>query len=150
MTDTATLAGSPAPLNAHTYNPEIASGVGNFPIGTPLRPATVAGQGGRVQLASASESNGANLVGLAAGPGVEGQSVRVLLAGPLEATTDQWDAVTGDTGGLVTASPYYVGTTPGTLTTDVLSAPGTRIAAVGIALSPTVMMVQISFFTLNS
>ena len=150
MTDTATIFGSPAPLDDHTYNPEIASGAGDFPICTPVRQSTTLGQGGRVQPASASESNGANLVGLAAATGIEGQSVRVILAGPLEATADQWDAVTGDSGGLVTASPYYVGTTAGTLTTDVLSAPGTRVAAVGIALSPTVMMIQISYFTLNS
>jgi hypothetical protein len=133
-----------ASSNAHTCNPEIASGVGNFPIGTPLRSATVAGQRGRVQLASASES-WTNLVGLAAGPGVEGQSVQIISFGPLEATTDQWDTVTGGKGGLVTASPYYVGTTAGTLTTDVLSTPGMRVATVGIALSPTVMMVQIGY-----
>lgn len=149
MTDTSTLFGGPAP-NFHTYHPGVASGAGNFPIGTPVRQSTVAGQGGHVLPASASAFSGANVVGLAASPGVEGQSVQVTFAGPLEATTDQWDAVTGDSGGLVTASPYYVGSTAGTLTTVAPSSPGTRVASVGIALSPTVMMVQISDSQFNS
>lgn len=149
MTDTATIAGGPAPLTAHTYNPEIASGAGDFPICTPLRQSTTAGQGGRVLPTSTSAFSGANVVGLAASPGVEGQSVRVAFAGPLDATTDEWDAVTGDSGGLTPAAPYYVGTT-GTLTTTAPSAPGTRVAAVGIALSPTSMMIQISDSQFNS
>lgn len=150
MTDTATIAGGPSPLNAHTYNPEVASGSGNFPICTPVRQTTASGAGGHVLPASASASSAASVVGIAAASGVEGQSVRVMFAGPLEATTDQWDAVTGDSGGLVTASPYYAGTTTGTLTTTAPSGPGTLVVAVGIALSPTAMMIQISDPQLNS
>lgn len=150
MTDIATITGGPAPFNAHTYMAEVVTGVDNFPICTPLRQSAESGQGGLVMPASAAAVNGGNIVGLAASTGIVGQPVQVIFAGPLEATTDQWDEVTGDTGGLVTASPYYVGIATGTLSSTAPVNPGTHVVAVGIALSPTAMMIQISDPQTNS
>lgn len=144
MTDSATITGGRGPGDAHTYNPIVASGAGSFPICTPVRPSTVDGQAGRVIPTSATAFSGANVAGLAAEPGEEGSPVLTRFAGVLTATEAQWDAVTGQSGGLVTGSPYYVGSTTGTLTADAPTEPNTRVAAVGMALSPTAMMVQIS------
>lgn len=63
-------------------------------------------------------------------------------AGVVTATTGQWDAVTGQTGGLTTGSKYYLdATTAGAMTT---TAPATGFTKqVGVALSTTKLIVQI-------
>lgn len=64
--------------------------------------------------------------------------------GFLTLTTGQWDAVTGDTGGLTPGSRYFLSpTTAGRLTTTVPNTAGQYIVLVGIALSTTVMDIRI-------
>lgn len=61
----------------------------------------------------------------------------VQLEGILEATTGQWDAVTGQSGGLTTGSTYYLSmTTPGALTTTAPTSSG-LVVQIGKALSTT-------------
>lgn len=65
-------------------------------------------------------------------------------AGFVELTTAQWDAITGDTGGLEVASTYYVSAvTPGFLTRTPPSNPN-YIIQVGVAVAPTKMQLQIA------
>jgi len=64
--------------------------------------------------------------------------------GVLAATTGQWDAVTGDTGGLTAGSVYYLDPdTAGMLTTTAPSADGDFVVRVGKATSTTDMEISI-------
>lgn len=68
----------------------------------------------------------------------------VMLNGFLTATTGQWDAVAGTTGGLVFGTRYYLSTaTPGNLTATCPSTVGQYVVEVGIAISTTVMKLDI-------
>jgi hypothetical protein len=71
-----------------------------------------------------------------------GAAASVAVAGVVTATTGQWDAVTGQTGGLTTGAKYYLSnTTAGALTT---TAPSTGVLApVGVALSTTKLVLQV-------
>ncbi|NLH05965.1 hypothetical protein, partial [Acinetobacter baumannii] len=76
--------------------------------------------------------------------------------GPLELTTAEWDAVTGETGGLVRGFEYYLDDLFGRLTrtpqpaaaaASVTNADGSftgprAVVSVGVALNSTVMMVR--------
>jgi len=63
--------------------------------------------------------------------------------GILDATTGQWDAVTGGSGGLTAGTIYYVSeATAGMLTSTAPSTTGQFIKQVGIALSTTEMKLQ--------
>ena len=71
-------------------------------------------------------------------------SARVLTDGRLTATTDQWDAVTGDVGGLTAGALYFLDpTTAGNLTTSAPTAEGEIVLKIGKALSTTVLEVTI-------
>ncbi len=143
MTDTTTTAGGRPPANFNSFNP--ACGVA-FPVGTPLRQSTTSGEAGFVNLSRAT-SGLEQCVGLASGSGIASTPTRttralVQFAGPLTLTTDEWDVVTGQTGGLTTGSAYYVSViTAGKLTS---SKPTTNFTVrVGVATSPTEMLVAI-------
>lgn len=51
--------------------------------------------------------------------------------------TSEWDAVTGQTGGLTPGAVYFVGSTPGTLTTTPPSSTGQVVAEIGHAVTST-------------
>jgi hypothetical protein len=58
--------------------------------------------------------------------------------GVLSATTAQWDAVTGEVGGLTAGTPYYLDpTTAGSLTDTAPTTAGQFVVRVGLALSTT-------------
>lgn len=64
--------------------------------------------------------------------------------GVLAATTGQWDAITGQTGGLTVGAIYYLSpTTAGQLTATAPSAVGHFVARVGKALSETELEITI-------
>lgn len=68
----------------------------------------------------------------------------VLLDGVLTATTTQWDAVAGTTGGLTKDVFYYLSAAvAGILTSTAPSAAGQFVIAVGIGLSTTDMKIEI-------
>jgi hypothetical protein len=83
---------------------------------------------------------------LATMPGVVGEGVVTQFHGILTLTTAEWDVVTLLTGGLTTGAVYYlsVGFHEGQLTTTASTTPGDFVTQVGIALSPTDLLVQIS------
>ncbi|MEX0827571.1 MAG: hypothetical protein WD005_01325 [Haliea sp.] len=66
----------------------------------------------------------------------DGTSGSALSDGRMSASTAEWDAVTGQTGGLTPGSKYYVSpTTAGMLTTTAPTADGHVVAPVGTAKS---------------
>jgi hypothetical protein len=72
-----------------------------------------------------------------------GGNVRVRQRGPVTLTTAQWDAVTGDSGGLTPFVEYYLSATAGQLAKTVPATTGDNVVVVGIALSTTVMNILI-------
>lgn len=92
----------------------------------------------------------ANAIGTAVVPGLAASaaeapaSARVKFAGPLTLTTEQWDAITGDSGGLTPLAIYYLSAADaGMLTTTPPTSPN-YVTVIGFALSPTTMMLQIA------
>lgn len=145
MTDTATSTGGRAPGNGNSYNPTCGEG---FPRGTPVTPS----DDGVVSKARANSADTSLVSGLAAVTGVEGQSALVQFGGVLTLEASEWDVVTGDSGGLTTNSAYYLssGSPAGQLTTTRPTAGGTFATPVGIALSPTDMLLQLGVAVDNS
>lgn len=97
------------------------------------------------KLARANASGTAGVIGLvndvsiaAAGSGL------IAVAGVLVATTGQWDAVAGTTGGLVFGTLYYLDpTTVGKITGTAPTAVGQLVVQVGRALSTTEMEILV-------
>jgi len=68
----------------------------------------------------------------------------VQLDGILSATTGQWDAVAGTTGGLTKGTRYYLSAaTAGLLTATAPSAVGQYVVEVGIAISTTELVLNV-------
>lgn len=65
--------------------------------------------------------------------------------GALVATTAQWDAVTGDTGGLVAGATYFLSpTTAGNITRTAPTTAGQYVLQIGKAISPTALEITIT------
>lgn len=150
MTDTSSRAGGQLPTNTiagNQYNP-LAGPTDHhpehFPPGTPL--AQSRSTSGTVIPARANSVDTASVVGLAAIPGVVGESVATQFHGVLTLTTAEWDEVTTQTGGLTTGAVYYLSTGfhEGELTTTKPSTLDDFVTQVGVALSPTDLLIQIS------
>jgi hypothetical protein len=109
-------------------------------IGTPVRVSA----GDSVVRAQASDITKARVFALVKEASVASSSTgKVIFSGVLEATTVQWDAVTGGSGGLTPGSKYYLSTTIGQLTDTAVSAAGDVCTEVGTALSTTELKVEI-------
>jgi predicted ribonuclease toxin of YeeF-YezG toxin-antitoxin module len=96
-----------------------------------------------VRLANANSGTTKNVVGLVYDTTINAAaSGSIVVTGQMTATTGQWDAVSGQTGGLTSGSIYYLSNaTAGNITT---TAPSTGyIAPIGIALSTTKMLLNI-------
>jgi len=93
---------------------------------------------GTVDLAKADAAATTEILGLVAEAtqiGIAG-SGNIQTDGILTATTGEWDAVTGDAGGLTAGSVYYVDPdTAGKLTTTAPTTAGDFVIRVGVALS---------------
>lgn len=95
--------------------------------------------------AQANASGTTNVVGLwndtstaAAGSG------NMIVDGVLTATTTQWDAVAGTSGGLIAGTRYYLSAaTPGNLTSTAPSTTGQYVQEVGMAISTTELNVNV-------
>ncbi len=111
-------------------------------IGSAVYP-DAAGGFKKAQANAASTKDVVGLVGQA--PSIaNGVAGAITLDGILTATTVQWDAVTGDTGGLTFKSRYYLDpTTAGKITKTAPTAVGQYVAEIGEALSTTDMKVNI-------
>jgi hypothetical protein len=94
---------------------------------------------GSVKKAKADASGTIQILGLMKSTSVDaGNSGTVQTDGVLTATTTQWDAVAGTTGGLVAGTVYYLDpATGGKLTATAPTTPGQYVVRVGLALSTT-------------
>jgi hypothetical protein len=145
MTDISIIAGGAAPSNDTTF---VSIAGSTFPIGTPvvastsLAETTIPGR--------ANSATTAHVIGLASSSGVAGNKTFVQYLDALTLTTAEWDVITGQTGGLTLDAPYYLSSaTAGKLTTTAPVGGGTFKTPVGIALSPTTMMIQMTFTHAN-
>lgn len=87
----------------------------------------------------------ANVIGLVADVTIAtGQPTAIQMDGILAATTGQWDAVAGTTGGLTRDVIYYLdAATAGKLTSTAPSTAGQFVVALGIAISTTELKIEI-------
>lgn len=69
--------------------------------------------------------------------------VDVCKVGPMTLTTAEWDAAAGTTGGLTAGTEYYVSGAVGVITATRPATIGDNITSVGIALSSTVLDVNV-------
>ena len=114
---------------------------GNLVIATPV----YASSAGGMDKAQADAIGTKDVIGLVVDTDVAtATSGAVQSAGYFEATTTEWDAVTGDVGGLTVGEKYFLGPdTAGLLTLNASTTEGDFIAAVGIALSTTELRISI-------
>lgn len=135
MADVSTLFGGPPPPTPQTFNPIAGD---TFPVGTPVTgsltddiiiPAFVTTDPGHFEF----------VIGFASSPGLLGHPVNIRFLGPLTLTTQEWDLITGDTGGLLPGLYFLDQNLPGRIVNAAVS--GT-IFVVGRALSRTTMFIQ--------
>lgn len=100
---------------------------------------------GGVKKAQANAAGTKDVVGLVAQTSIaNGVAGAIVINGLLTATTAQWDAVTGDSGGLTFKSLYYLDpATAGKLTKTAPSTTGQYVAVVGEAISTVDMKVNV-------
>jgi hypothetical protein len=98
-----------------------------------------------VKKAQANAASTQRLLGLVAQTSIAAAATgTIILNGVLSATTAQWDAVTGDVGGLGFGTHYYLSpATAGFLTSTAPTVVGQYVLQVGRALSTTELMVEI-------
>ncbi|MDX2215297.1 MAG: hypothetical protein SFY66_18680 [Oculatellaceae cyanobacterium bins.114] len=110
-------------------------------IGTPV----YSNATGQYRSAQANASGTVQVIGLAKDVSVaNAASGLVQTDGVMVATTTQWDAITGQTGGLTAGSPYFLSaSTAGRLTVTAPSTVGQFVVRVGIALSATQMDITV-------
>jgi hypothetical protein len=114
---------------------------GSLVIGTPVYvPAA-----GSVDKARANAASTKDVLGLIADVSVATNTQGAVQSdGVLEATTAQWDAVTGQTGGLTPGAIYFLdAAATGKLTPTAPTADGEFVCRVGLALSTTELEISI-------
>lgn len=96
------------------------------------------GGSGSVSKALADAAGTSVPFGMAAATTAAAAAGDVITDGIVTATTGEWDAVTGQTGGLTPGSKYYMSAaTAGNITTTPPSATGEYVVALGVANSTT-------------
>jgi hypothetical protein len=124
----------------------VAQGISVDP-GTPVTTGDPTGgpTGGPViLLANAGSSSTAGVIGLAITAGEYPGGVNIKTQGPVTLTTEQWDAVTGQSGGLDTGSYYYLDDGDNGKLIGARSAlASAQDLLVGFAISPTTLVLMI-------
>lgn len=114
---------------------------GALVIGTPV----YASAAGAMDKAGATTVSLSKVIGLVQQASISAATSGFIQAdGVLTATTAQWDAVAGTTGGLVFGTIYYLSATAGLLTATAPVASGSYVLRVGVALSTTELMLNLS------
>jgi hypothetical protein len=110
-------------------------------IGTPV----YVKSNGNVDKAQANASGTVQVLGLVRDASIPSSTSGVIQTdGVLSATTEQWDAVTGDSGGLTPGAVYYLSaSTAGQLTTNAPTTAGQFVVRIGLALSSTELDISI-------
>lgn len=114
---------------------------GSIVIGAPVYSDAASG----VKKAKADAAGTSKVIGLVAQASITNATAGdIALSGALSATTTQWDAVAGTTGGLAFGTTYYLSAaTAGQITSTAPSTTGQYVVEVGVALSTTVLRVAI-------
>jgi len=109
-------------------------GAGAVTIGAPV----YVKSNGNVDKASAAASSSCRVLGLVKDASIAASASGFIQTdGVLTATTAEWDAVTGGTGGLTPGAIYYLSGTAGQLTTIPPAGSGQYVMKVGMAISTT-------------
>ncbi len=118
----------------------------NLNAGAITRAQLVFAAAGGVDLAQADALSTARVVGLVEDVTVAtGAVAAIRIAGPITFTTAEWDAVTGDSGGLTAGIRYYVDpATPGLLTSTAPTTVTQVVTDVLLALSSTTAIIDIA------
>jgi hypothetical protein len=139
MTDTATRISGPQPSNPNSFTGTPSTGTA---VGTPLY-----SNAGVLTPAKSDAAGSSRCIGLASSEGAAGEpGMHAQYAGPLTLTTAEWDArVTGQSGGLTPGAEYFVSAAAaGKLVVAAPSGGGQYVAPVGVALSATTLVIQLS------
>lgn len=88
-------------------------------------------------LASAATAATAQPIGLIVVGAAPGSDAKVAQGGRVVLTTAEWDAVTGEVGGLVPGDPYWLGDVAGRIQSNSAAGPGTVRKYIGTAVSTT-------------
>lgn len=143
MTDTTTNQRTTQPTSASVFMPVASQ---SFVVGTVVAQDAAAERAVVPANAGDGDLGVAWAMGVAIGAGVAGEPGPVQFAGPVRLTTAQWDAVTGESGGLVTGASYFVSATEaGKLSRQTSITPGDFISYVGTATSPQDLFLAITF-----
>ena len=128
-------------INAEPIPQFTNNNAGSIVIGTPVYMAA----NNAVDKAKADAVGTVNAVGLVYDTSIaSAASGGVLFDGILTATTGQWDAVAGTSGGLTKDAIYYLSAaTAGQLTATAPTAAGQFVVSIGIGLSTTDMKIEI-------
>lgn len=114
---------------------------GTLAIGTPLYSKSA----NKVDTARANAAATAIVIGLATGPATTGNPIAFQSAGLLSLTTAQWDLRTGDVGGLVAGTQYWLDPAAvGKLVKVAPAASTNYVTLVGQALNTTDMMITLN------
>jgi hypothetical protein len=101
-------------------------------------------QAGEARKAQANSFLSSRVRGLVLATANDTDPVEVQVDGIFEATTGEWDAVTGQTGGLTEGEQYYLSPdTAGELTVNAPDSWGEFVVPVGVALSATELDIEI-------
>jgi len=112
---------------------------GAITIGQPVYASTTG-----AKLADANTYDSSCVIGLVTDTSVaNGDTGTIQNAGALTATTGQWDAVTGQSGGLTAGSTYFLSTDVGLMITTPPTTTGTVVAPLGKALTTTIFIINI-------
>jgi len=132
-------------LNEGTFKAAFRGGSLAAALGQPVFVGAISAPGGITTVQPAAATNdleGSQVNGLVASINADG-TVQIQTSGPLTLTTAQWDALTGESGGLVLGLPYYLALFPNfaKITETAPSSPGVFVCQIGVGLSPTTMLV---------
>lgn len=98
-----------------------------------------------IELAQANAQSTVRVAGLVEATTTNGNTVEVVADGVFTASTGEWDAVTGETGGLTPGSDYFLNeASAGALTQNAPDSSGEFVVRVGHALSDTEMEIEIA------
>lgn len=100
----------------------------------------------QVDLARANASGTKNVLGLVADASIAADAVGAIQTdGVITATTAEWDAVTGQTGGLTPGAEYWLSAATAGMITPTVPGAGAYLVRIGTALSTTVLEISIDY-----
>ena len=129
-----------APITTTPVNSVTNAGGASLAIGAPVYVSAA----DSVQAARANAIGTSKVVGLVYDTTISAAATGLIaVSGTLAATTGQWDAITGQTGGLTPGADYYLdAATAGKLSTTAPSAAGQFVVPVGRGISATEMLIN--------